>query len=105
MIDITGVYVTGMKPEDLATKVLSIYFKDEEPSFPIDPFKIIREMGIIYQFMDFNIFTLFANWLELICYNFPFAFFSQLFFIQPLVRTVFKFIFAKDIKAREKAVA
>ena len=54
MIDITGVYVTGMKPEALATKVLSIYFKDEEPSFPIDPFKIIREMGIIYQFMDFK---------------------------------------------------
>lgn len=54
MIDIKGVYVTGMRPEDLATKVLSICFKDEEPSFPIDPFKIIREMGIIYQFMDFK---------------------------------------------------
>ncbi len=42
-----------------------------------------------YQYMDFNIFTLLANWLKLICYNFPFAFFSQLFFIQPLIRTVF----------------
>lgn len=34
------------------------------------------------------------------CFNFPFAFFSQLFFIQPFVRTVFKIVFSKDIKAR-----
>ena len=37
--------------------------------------------------------------------NFPFAFFSQLFFIQPLIRTVFKMIFAKDIKKRESELA
>ena len=37
----------------------------------------------------FNIFTLLANWLKLICYNFPFAYFTQLFFIQPLVRFIF----------------
>lgn len=48
----------------------------------------------------FNIFTLLAEWLKLMCYNFPFAFFTQLFFIQPTVRTIFKFIFAKDIKNR-----
>lgn len=53
-----------------------------------------------YQFMEFDIIKLLANWLELICYNFPFAFFSQLFFIQPLIRTVFKFLFRKDIAAR-----
>ncbi len=44
--------------------------------------------------------TLLANWIKLICFNFPFAFFSQLFFIQPFVRTVFRLIFAKDIKSR-----
>ena len=43
----------------------------------------------------FDIFTLLANWLKLVCCNFPFAFFSQLFFIQPLIRTVFKAIFVK----------
>ena len=48
----------------------------------------------------FNIWTLLAEWLKLVCFNFPFAFFTQLFFIQPFVRTVFKIIFAKDIKAR-----
>ncbi len=43
----------------------------------------------------FNIITFFANWIKLVCLNFPFAFFSQLFFIQPLVRTVFKAIFVR----------
>lgn len=43
----------------------------------------------------FNIITLLADWLKLVCFNFPFAFFSQLFFIQPLIRTLFKKIFRK----------
>ncbi len=51
-------------------------------------------------YADFSILTLLANWLKLVCFNFPFAFFTQLFFIQPLVRTLFKAIFAKDIKKR-----
>jgi hypothetical protein len=53
-------------------------------------------------YAGFNIFTLLANWLKLVCYNFPFAFFSQIFFIQPLVRMVFGKLFAKDIKARNE---
>ena len=53
-------------------------------------------------YAGFNLFTLLADWLKLVCYNFPFAFFSQLFFIQPLVRTIFKFVFRKDIAARKK---
>ncbi|MCH5299442.1 MAG: hypothetical protein J1E96_06750 [Ruminococcus sp.] len=51
-------------------------------------------------YAGFNIFTLLANWLKLVCFNFPFAFFTQLFFIQPFVRKLFKLIFAKDIKNR-----
>lgn len=47
-------------------------------------------------YMGFNLATLLANWLKLVCYNFPFAFFTQLFFIQPLIRTVFKAIFRKN---------
>lgn len=31
-------------------------------------------------YMGFNMWTLLANWLELMCYNFPFAFFTQLLF-------------------------
>lgn len=48
----------------------------------------------------FQIVTLLANWLKLVCFNFPFAYFTQLFFIQPLIRTVFKFLFRRDIAAR-----
>ena len=46
-------------------------------------------------YMGFHIFTLLANWLKLICFNFPFAYFSQLFFIQPFVRQTFKVIFKR----------
>lgn len=56
----------------------------------------------------FHIVVLFANWLRLVCFNFPFAFFTQLFFIQPAVRTIFRTVFRKDIqkqKAQAQAVA
>lgn len=53
-------------------------------------------------YAGFNIWTLLANWLKLVCFNFPFAFFTQLFFIQPLIRTIFKFLFRKDIAMREQ---
>lgn len=48
-------------------------------------------------YAGFNIFTLLANWVKLVCFNFPFAFFSQIFFIQPFVRWVFGKMFAKEI--------
>lgn len=53
----------------------------------------------------FHLATLLANWLKLVCYNFPFAFFSQLFFIQPFVRAAFRVLFRKDIANREKMAA
>lgn len=46
-------------------------------------------------YSGFHVVTLLANWIKLVCFNFPFAFFSQLFFIQPLVRTVFKALFVR----------
>lgn len=60
--------------------------------------------AIIYYpfYKGFHVITLLANWLELVCYNFPFAFFTQLFFIQPFIRIVFKFLFRKDIASRPK---
>lgn len=58
---------------------------------------------LYYPYYDgFNFATLLANWLKLVCLNFPFAFFTQLFFIQPFVRTVFKAIFVKK-RARRLA--
>lgn len=51
-------------------------------------------------FQGFHLLTLLANWLKLVCFNFPFAFFTQLFFIQPFVRTLFKTLFRKDLQNR-----
>lgn len=53
-------------------------------------------------YAGFHIVTLLANWLKLVCFNFPFAYFTQLFFIQPAVRVIFKALFRKDIEARAK---
>lgn len=60
--------------------------------------------AVIYYpfYTGFSVITLLANWLRLVCFNLPFAFFTQLFFIQPLVRKTFKLLFRKDIKARSK---
>lgn len=55
-----------------------------------------------YPYYDgFHVVTLLANWGRLVCFNFPFAFFTQMFFIQPCVRQIFKTLFRKDIAARK----
>jgi hypothetical protein len=40
----------------------------------------------------------FAQWMQKIVLNFPFAFFTQLFFIQPFVRFLFGILFKKQIR-------
>lgn len=49
-------------------------------------------------YAGFSLLGLIASWLKLMCYNLPFAFFTQLFFIQPLIRTVFKFLFENTLQ-------
>ena len=56
-------------------------------------------------YSGFHLATLLANWLKLVCFNFPFAFFSQLFFIQPFVRTLFKLLFRESRKTQAQAGA
>lgn len=53
-------------------------------------------------YSGFHVATLLANWLKLVCFNFPFALFSQIFFIQPLIRMVFRFLFRKGIANTEE---
>ena len=48
-------------------------------------------------YAGFRVLTFLANFLKLVCFNFPFAYFSQLFFIQPFVRTLFKLLFRKKV--------
>lgn len=44
-------------------------------------------------YAGFDLLKLLADWIKLVCFNLPFAVLSQLFFIQPLIRRVFKLIF------------
>lgn len=37
-----------------------------------------------------------SNWLQKLCHNFPFAFFTQIFFIGPIVRLAFRSLFRKN---------
>lgn len=55
-------------------------------------------------YSGFNFITLLANWLKLVCFNFAFAYFTQLFFIQPLIRTVFKVLVVRNRKTESKAI-
>lgn len=50
--DIDKLYCYGKTAEELAADVLNSYFKGEKPVIPIDPFKIMRDLGVVYQFMD-----------------------------------------------------
>ena len=49
--DIEKLYTRGKSAEKLASEVLEMYFGTREPSVPINPFKIMQDMGIIYQFI------------------------------------------------------
>ena len=51
--------------------------------------------------LGFHLLTLLADWLKLVCINFPFAIFTQIFLIQPVVRRIFSFVFQE--KNLEKA--
>lgn len=44
----------GMSPQILAEKVLEDRFGKDMTSIPIDPFRLMREYGIVYQFMEFE---------------------------------------------------
>lgn len=59
--------------------------------------------SIIYYpyFNGFNVITMLANWFKLVCYNLPFAFFSQLLFIQPFMRKLFKIVFGRNKEANK----
>lgn len=51
--DLRNVYIKGMSPEQLANAVLD-QVSSSKISLPIDPFQIMHEYGIVYQFMDFK---------------------------------------------------
>ena len=50
----------------------------------------------------FDVITLLCRWFRLVCYNLPFAYFSQMFFIQPFVRFAIRRLFPHNIAQRNE---
>ena len=50
----------------------------------------------------FDIVDFLCRWFRLVCYNLPFAYFSQMFFVQPFVRFVIRRLFANNIAQRNE---
>jgi hypothetical protein len=46
-----------------------------------------------------------AQWMQKIVFNLPFTFFSQLFFIQPFVRFLFRTLFKEQLKKASECTA
>lgn len=53
-------------------------------------------------YKGFDIIDFLCRWFRLVCYNLPFAYFSQMFFVQPLVRFVIRRLFASNIAQRNE---
>ena len=52
--DFSIIYQDGMTPRMLAQTVLEDICGKDNPLIPIDPFKLMRMYGIVYQFMEFK---------------------------------------------------
>ena len=56
-----------------------------------------------YPYYDgFNVIDFLCRWFRLVCYNLPFAYFSQMFFVQPFVRFAIRKIFPTNIAQRNE---
>lgn len=53
-------------------------------------------------YKGFDLIEFLCRWFRLICYNLPFAYFSQMFFVQPFVRFSMRIIFPDRIEQRNK---
>lgn len=50
----------------------------------------------------FNVIDFMCRWFRLVCYNLPFAYFSQMFFVQPFVRFAIRRLFPSNIAQRNE---
>ena len=50
----------------------------------------------------FNVIDFMCRWFRLACYNLPFAYFSQMFFVQPFVRFAIRRLFPTNIAQRNE---
>ena len=50
----------------------------------------------------FNVIDFMCRWFRLVCYNLPFAYFSQMYFVQPFVRFAIRRLFPTNIAQRNE---
>ena len=92
------IFLVGPLSEKMAFRVVN---PREEKPYIVMTAIICSTVGLMCPMMSFiatilyNGFTseFLAQWMQKIVFNFPFAFFTQLFFIQPLVRFLFGILF------------
>lgn len=97
-------FIAGPLSEKLAFRVVN---PREDKPYVVTTAIICATVGLMCPMMSFVATILyngittefFAQWMQKIVFNFPLAFFSQLFFIQPFVRFLFGVIFRKQLKA------
>lgn len=53
-------------------------------------------------YKGFDVIDFLCRWFRLVCYNLPFAYFSQMFFVQPFVRFTIRKIFPSNIAQRNE---
>ena len=53
-------------------------------------------------YKGFDVIDFLCRWFRLVCYNLPFAYFSQMFFVQPFVRFAIRRIFPSNIAQRNE---
>ncbi|MEG1798219.1 MAG: DUF2798 domain-containing protein [Clostridium sp.] len=101
------IFIAGPLSLKLAFRVVN---PREDKPYVITTAIICATVGLMCPMMSFiatllyNGITVefFVQWMQKIVFNFPLAFFSQLFFIQPLVRFLFGTIFKKQFE-KERA--
>jgi len=96
------IFIAGPLSEKLAFRVVN---PAKEKPYVVTTAIICATVGLMCPMMSFvatilyNGITVefFAQWMQKMVLNFPFAFFSQLFFIQPFVRFLFGRLFKKSL--------
>lgn len=53
-IDYARLARDGASPEQLAEAFISDYYSGQKPSIPVNPFEILRDMGIVFSFRNFS---------------------------------------------------
>jgi len=104
------IFIAGPLSEKLAFRVVN---PREDKPYIVTTAIICATVGLMCPMMSFVATILYngfsaeflAQWMQKIVFNLPFAFFSQLLFIQPLVRFLFGVLFKKQIREQASAYA